>query len=124
MGIPYWAKIILYADISIFGILILLLTYWQIQVFRGKSMNNPDGSVDSWHDQKLCYGISLADLTIAVPFTLCGIILVFCNNILGYIITGMTSFWFVWINAATSLTSLKFEKPRLTFSWFLVSSNW
>ena len=32
----------------------------------------------------------------------------------------MIGFWFVYANILTTATSLKFEKPRFTFMWFIV----
>ena len=120
MDISPAGKIILYTDIIIFGILCILLFFWQLNVLRGRSMKNPDGSADDWHEQKIFYGIALSDLTLAVPLTLLGIILIFLNNEYGYYITAMTAFWFVWINAACTITSLKFHKPKITVMWFIV----
>ena len=89
-------------------------------VLRGKSMKNPDGSVDDWHEQKLFYGIALADITIAIPVTFIGIVLIFVGWRIGYYLTGLASFWFLWANIMTTATSLRFEKPKITFNWFIV----
>ncbi len=56
MEIPLIGKIILYIIIVLFGIMCIILCGWQLMVLRGKSMKNPDGSVDDWHKQKLFYG--------------------------------------------------------------------
>jgi len=120
MQIPLAGKVILYADIVLTGIICLILWYWQWNVLRGKAMPNPDGSVDDWRDQKLCYGIALADIFLAVPAALTGIVLIFTGQPLGYYLTGLTSFWFLWINTATTATSLRFEKPRITLEWIIV----
>lgn len=120
MDISLAGEIILYTDISIMGILSLLLFGWQVQVLRGKSMDNPDGTKDDWHEQKIYYGMSLADLLIAIPLTLIGIMLIFMNQKLGYYLTGMTSFWYVWVNSVFTITSLRFEKPKITPMWFFV----
>ena len=32
----------------------------------------------------------------------------------------MVSFWFLWANFMTTITSLRFEKPKVTFQWFVV----
>ncbi|MEW6388255.1 MAG: hypothetical protein AB1491_12130 [Thermodesulfobacteriota bacterium] len=113
------SKIILYSDLSLMGIIGIIIWGWQLQVLRGRSMKNPDGSVDDWHEQKLFYGMALADLTIAVPLTLGGIVLILLDQGLGYYLTGLASFWFLWANVMTTATSLRFEKPRITFMWFL-----
>ena len=63
-------------------------------------MKNPDGSADDWHGQKIYYGIALSDLIVAIPVSLLGIVFIFLGYRIGYYITAMTSFWFVWINIA------------------------
>ena len=120
MEIPLISRIILYIIIALFGLMVLLVLQWQIKVLRGKSMKNEDGSVDDWHDQKLCYGIALADIFIAAPVTLIGVLLIFFGQRIGYYLTGLASFWFLWANIMTTATSLRFEKPKITFSWFIV----
>ncbi len=112
-------KIILYADIFIMGIFSLLLFGWQLRVLSGKSMSNPDGTKDDWHEQKLYYGLALADLIFAIPLTLMGIILIFLNHKLGFYLTGMASFWYLWVNSAFTYTSLRFEKPKITLMWII-----
>jgi hypothetical protein len=120
MEIPLISKIILYIIIILFGLLSIIVFGWQIMVLRGKSMKNPDGTVDDWHDQKLCYGIALADVTVAVPVTLIGIVLIFVGWRIGYYVTGLVSFWFLWTNVMTTATSLRFEKPKISLNWFIV----
>ena len=119
MEIPLISKIILYIIIILFGLICIPLLRWQIMVLRGKPMRNPDGSIDDWHEQKLIYGIALADITIAVPVTLIGIVLIFVDWRIGYYLTGLASFWFLWANVVTTATSLRFEKPKITFNWFI-----
>ena len=82
-------------------------------------MKNPDGTVDDWHEQKLFYGIALADVTIVIPVTLLGIVLIFMGWRIGYYLTGLASFWFLWANVMTTATSLRFEKPKISFNWFI-----
>jgi hypothetical protein len=120
MDIPFYSKLIMYVDIGLMGILCIILLFWQINVLRGKSIRNADGSVDDWHEQKLYYGLSLSDIIFAIPFSIFGIVLIYTGYKLGYYITGMASFWFVWINTVTTVTSLRFEKPRITISWIIV----
>ena len=120
MEIPLTSRIILYIIIVLFGLIAIFVFGWQIMVLRGKSMKNPDGSVDDWHEQKLFYGIALADITIAVPMTLVGIALIFVGWRIGYYLTGLASFWFLWTNIMTTVTSLRFEKPNISFGWFIV----
>lgn len=120
MEIPLISKVILYIIIILFGLLSIIVFGWQIMVLRGKSMKNPDGTVDDWHDQKLCYGIALADVTVAVPVTLVGIVLIFVGWRIGYYVMGLASFWFLWTNVMTTATSLRFEKPKISLNWFIV----
>ncbi len=120
MEIPLISRIILYIIIVVFGLLAIVVFGWQLMVLRGKSMKNPDGSVDDWHEQKLFYGIAVADIALAVPMTLIGIVLIFLGWRIGYYLTGLASFWFLWANIMTTVTSLRFEKPTISFSWFMV----
>jgi len=68
-GLDKW---FLYSYLVIFGLFCLAVLFWQIQVLRGRAMRNPDGTNDDWHQQKLFFGIALADVTIAVPTALVG----------------------------------------------------
>jgi hypothetical protein len=120
MEIPLISKIILYIIIGLFALICILVFRWQIMVLRGKFMKNPDGSVDDWHEQKLFYGIAIADVFLATPVTIAGIIMVFVSPRWGYYILAIVSFWFVWANVMMAATSLRFEKPKISFSWFMV----
>jgi len=120
MDLPLISRILLYIIVVIFGLLAIIVFGWQINVLRGKSMKNPDGSVDDWRKQKLFYGIALADITMAIPLTLVGIVSIFLGWRIGYYLTGLASFWFLWTNAMTTITSLRFEKPKVTLMWFIV----
>ena len=120
MEIPLISKIVLYIIVALFGLICIALLRWQIMVLRGKSMKNPDGSADDWHEQKLFYGIALADIAVAIPVTFIGIVLIFVGWRIGYYLTGLASFWFLWANIMTTATSLRFEKPKISFSWFMV----
>ena len=117
MEIPLIAKVVLYAIIILFALACIILWGWQFMVLRGKSMKNPDGSVDDWHEQKIFYGIALADITVAVPVALVGIVFIFLNWRIGYFLTALTSFWYLWANIVTTATSLRFENPKFTLSW-------
>ncbi|WP_455200656.1 hypothetical protein [Kaarinaea lacus] len=119
MDIPLTGKVVLYIIISLFGLFCVMLWGWQFMVLRGKPMKNPDGSVDDWHEQKLFYGIALADIVVAVPVALLGITLIFLNWQIGYFLTGLASFWYLWANTMTTATSLRFEKPKFTISWIV-----
>ncbi len=120
MEIPLISKVVLYIIIVLFGLICIPILRWQIMVLRGKSMKNPDGSVDDWHEQKLFYGIALADIAIAIPVTFIGIVLIFAGWRIGYYLTGLASFWFLWANIMTTATSLRFEKPKITLMRFIV----
>ena len=82
-------------------------------------MKNPDGSVDDWNDQKIFYGIALADILLSVPATIIGITLVFFSPRWGHYVLTLVSFWFVWANTMTTATSLRFEKPKISLAWFI-----
>ena len=114
------SQVSLYVLLGIMGLINLILWGWQIQVLKGKAMKNPDGSVDSWHEQKIVYGIAFADIFIACPVTIAGIILVFVSPRWGFFLVAMVAFWWVWSNTMTTATSLRFEKPKITLSWIVV----
>ena len=119
-NIPLIANIILYVILFCMGLISIIILWWQIQVLKGKSMKNPDGAIDDWHEQKLFFGIAVADIFVAIPFTIAGIILILLNINLGFYILAFPCFWFIWANIMTTSTSLRFEKPKITFSWFIV----
>jgi hypothetical protein len=120
MELSLISRILLYIIIIIFGLLCIVISRWQVMVLRGKSMDNPDGTTDDWHVQRLFYGIAVADLAIAIPVTFIGIVLIFVGWRVGYYLTGLASFWFLWTNTMTTATSLRFEKPRISINWFIV----
>ena len=114
------SQISLYLLLTLMGLLALIVWGWQIMVFRGRAMKNPDGSSDDWREQKIFYGIAVADIFLACPAGITGIILVFITPRWGYYLLAWVSFWFVWANIMTTVTSLRFEKPRMTLSWLIV----
>ena len=120
MEIPLIGQITLYIILALFGLMCIILFRWQVNVFQGKSGKNPDGSVDDWHEQKLFYGIALADFALAIPVALIGIVLIFIGWRIGYYVTGLASFWYLWANVMTTTNSLRFEKPKITLMWFIV----
>ena len=79
-----------------------------------------DGTADDWHEQKIFYGIAVADLVLACPTTIVGVILVFVAPRWGYYLLALVSFWFLWANIMTTATSLRFEKPEITLEWLIV----
>ncbi len=111
---------VFYTLISLFSLFFLILFIWQIKILRGKSVPNPDGSIDDWHEQKLLYGMAFADIFLACPLAFAGIILCLLNVKWGFHILALESFFFIWINLATTVTSLRFHKPKITFSWIIV----
>jgi hypothetical protein len=83
-------------------------------------MTNPDGSVDSWHEQKTHYGIAFADVFFACPANAIAIVLVFVSPRWGTYLLAMAGFWWVWANIMTTSTSLRFEQPKITLAWLIV----
>jgi len=114
------SQITLYVLLALIGLLSLIIWGWQIQVLRGKEMKNPDGTADSWQEQKIFYGIAVADIFLACPLSIIGIVLVFVNLRWGAYLLTWVSFWFVWANIMTTATSLRFEKPKITLNWIIV----
>ena len=113
------SQVTLYALLLLFGFVTLVLLWFQINVYRGKAMDNPDGSTDDWHEQKILYGMSFADLIVICPATFAGIALILIDSHWGFYILGMLSFLHVWVNTAFTVTSLQFEDPEITFMWFI-----
>jgi len=114
------SQITLFVLMALMGLLALIVWGWQIMILRGNAMQNPDGSADDWHEQKTHYGIAVADVFLACPLTIIGIMLVFASPRWGYYLLAWISFWFVWANIMTTATSLRFEKPKITLTWFIV----
>jgi hypothetical protein len=114
-----FARISLYVLLALIGMMVLIIGGWQAMVFRGRAMENADGSKDDWHEQKIFYGMALADLVLACPASITGIILVFLSPRWGIYLLALTSFWLVWANTMTTATSLRFEKPRISLYWFI-----
>jgi hypothetical protein len=102
------------------GILALIIWWAQIGVLRGKPFKNPDGSVDDWHEQKIFYGISFADVVLGCPTSIVGVVLVFLAPKWGCYLLALVSFWLLWANIMTTATSLRFKRPKLTIQWFIV----
>ena len=116
-----FSTITLYVLLALMGLLALIVWGWQVQVLRGKAMRNADGTVDDWHEQKIFYGMAVADIFLACPVCIIGIILVILNSSrLGFYLLAWISFWFLWANIMTTATSLRFETPRITLNWLIV----
>jgi hypothetical protein len=114
------SRITLYLLLALIGILTLVIWWVQAGVLRGRAFKNPDGSVDDWHEQRIFYGISFADVFLACPVSFAGIVLLFLFPRWGYYLLALVSFWLLWANTMTTATSLRFEKPKITLSWFIV----
>jgi hypothetical protein len=114
------SRITLYLLLALIGILTLVIWWVQAGVLRGRAFKNPDGSVDDWHEQRIFYGISFADVFLACPVSFAGIVLLFLFPRWGYYLLALVSFWLLWANTMTTATSLRFEKPKITLSWLIV----
>ena len=114
------SQISLYVLLAMMGLFALLVLGWQIMILKGKAMKNPDGSSDNWHEQKTHYGIAIADVFLACPASIMGIVLVFASPRWGFYLLAMVSFWFVWANIMGTATSLRFENPKLTLNWWII----
>ena len=113
------SQISLYILMFLMGMIALIVFVLQMGVIKGKDIKNPDGTIDNWHEQKIFYGIAVADLTFACPVTFTGIVLVFILPQWGFYLLSMSSFWFVWANIMTTTTSVRFEKPKITLNWLI-----
>jgi len=113
------SQISLYLLLALIGLFALLVGGWQIMVLQGKAMKNPDGSTDDWHAQKTHYGMAFADVFLACPASIAGIVLTLIHSRWGYYLLALVSFWFVWANIMTTVTSLRFEKPRINLHWLV-----
>ena len=114
-----FSQISLYVLLTLVGLLALIIWGWQIHVLRGKAMKNADGTTDDWHEQKMFYGIALADIFLACPASIIAIVLLFISPRWGFFLLAWISCWFVWANIMTTATSLRFEKPKFTLMWFI-----
>jgi hypothetical protein len=115
-----FSRLFLYILLVIMGFICLIVWFWQFRILKGKAMKNPDGSYDSWHEQKTHYGIAFADVFIACPLNIVGIILVFTSPRWGYYMLALVSFWWVWANTMTTSTSLRFWKPKINLVWVII----
>jgi hypothetical protein len=115
-----FSRITLYSLLALFG-LITCIVYWaQIGCVRGRPFENPDGTKDDWREQKVFYGIAWADILLACPISITAVVLIFLAPRWGFFLMGMASFWFLWANTMTTITSLRFERPKITFQWIVV----
>lgn len=115
-----FSRIILFTLLILVGVITCIVYWAQIGCVRGKPFENPDGTKDDWREQKLFYGIAWADILLACPVSFTALVLIFFAPRWGFFLMGMVSFWFLWANLMTTITSLRFEKPKITFQWLVV----
>jgi hypothetical protein len=101
------SRVLLYVLMTLIGFLAVLVAWAQFRIIRGHPFQNPDGSSD-------------ADLTVACPLAFVGLALVFVNLKLGLVALFGVSVWMLWANVMTTVTSLRFERPKITASWLIV----
>jgi len=118
--LPVASRIILYVILAAIALFTLLVSWAQVGIIRKKPFENPDGTKDDWREQKIFYGIAWADILVACPLSIAALAMIFANPRLGFYTMGMVSFWFVWTNVMTTVTSLRFAKPRITLPWLIV----
>ena len=118
--LPVESRIILYVILSAIALFTVLVLWAQIGIIRGKPFGNPDGTRDDWREQKIYYGIAWADILVACPVSFAALILIFAAPRYGFYTMSLVSFWFVWSNVMTTVTSLRFEKPKFTLQWMVV----
>ena len=118
--LPQSSRTFLYILLALVSLITVIVFFAQVGCVRGKPFENPDGTKDDWREQKIFYGIAWADLLVACPLSATGVVLVFLAPRVGFFLMGMVSFWFVWANVMTTVTSLRFENPRITIQWVTV----
>ncbi|MDH3455477.1 MAG: hypothetical protein OER90_01430 [Gemmatimonadota bacterium] len=119
-GLPAGSRIVLYIIMVAIAVFTLLVLWAQIGILRGRPFENPDGTKDDWREQKIFYGVAWADIAVACPLSLAALIMIFAATRWGFYAMGLVSFWFLWTNVMTTVTSLRFEKPRITLQWIVV----
>ena len=120
LELSVFSLITLYTLLAFIGVLSLLILGFQVQVLRGKRMPNPDGSADDWHEQKIFYGIAVADILFACPLGFAVVVLVLTGSPWGFFLLPVHGFYFLWANTMTTATSLRFHNPKFTLMWFIV----
>jgi len=114
------SRILLYILLAAVALFTPLVIWAQLGCIRGRFFHNPDGTKDDWREQKIFYGIAWADLVLACPTSLAALVLIFAAPRWGFFLMGMVSFWFAWANLMTTVTSLRFEQPKITLHWLIV----
>jgi len=118
--LPGLSRLFLYVLLTITSLFTVIVLVAQIGCLTGRPFENPDGTRDDWKEQRLFYGIAWADIVIACPLSFLSVVLVFLDPQWGFFLLGMVAFWFVWANLMTTVTSLKFEEPKITLQWIVV----
>ncbi len=113
------SRIIMYVLLTVMLLYCIAVAMWQYRVWGGNALKNADGSTDDWHRQQTHYGIAVADLFVACPLVLAGILLVFFAPRWGFYLLALVAFWLVWANTMTTATSLRFEHPKIDIRWFV-----
>lgn len=119
-GLLPLSQVTLYVLLAFIGVLTLLIPGFQIQVFRGRRMPNPDGSADDWHEQRIFYGIAVADIVLAWPLGIAVVALAAMGSPWGFVLLPAHGFYVLWANTVTTATSLRFHSPKFTLMWFIV----
>ena len=114
------SRLSLYALLALIALITVVVLWAQIRCIRGRAFENPDGTKDDWREQKIFYGMAWADVTVACPASLAGLVLTATAPRWGLFILAMVSFWLLWANVMTTVTSLRFERPALTLKWVIV----
>jgi hypothetical protein len=114
------SQLSLYVLLALIGVITAVVLRAQIGCIRGRPFANPDGTTDDWREQKILYGMAWADVALACPASLAGLVLTFTMPRWGLFILSMVSFWLLWANLMTTTTSLRFEKPALSAQWIIV----
>ncbi len=114
------SRILLYLLMILIAFLTLAVAWAQVGCLRGRFFKNPDGSSDDWREQKIFYGMAWADLVVACPMSLAALGLTLTVPKLGLLLLTGVSVWMIWANVMTTVTSLRFEKPRITLPWLVV----
>jgi hypothetical protein len=118
--LPVLSRVTLYVLLALFGIFTSLLLWAQINTARGRPFQNPDGTKDDWTEHRLFWGIAWADILVACPTSYVALVLMFLAPRWGFFLMGMVAFFFVWANLIFTLTSLRFERPKITLEWLVV----
>ena len=119
-AVPLISTVVLFSLLALTALFTSLVLWAQVGCIRGKPFKNPDGTKDDWREQKIFYGIAWADILVACPLSYLTLILVFVSPRIGFFLLGMVGLWFLWSNIMTTVTSLRFEKPKITLHWIIV----